>query len=76
VVGHELAQPHEGVHDMDAHLRGGVAVEDVGGLKGTVFSHRIAAGRAVTTAARTNRPLRRILVRNMDKVGGFRRGGG
>lgn len=43
VGGEQLAQLHEGAHDVDAYLNRAIAVEDVGGLDRTVLGENAAA---------------------------------
>ena len=45
----EIAQPDEGPHDLDAHLRGGFAAEDVGGLDGAVLGECVRKVAPTTT---------------------------
>ena len=43
VRGEQLAQLHEGAHDLDAHGGGAQGIEDVGGLDRPVFGEGVGA---------------------------------
>jgi hypothetical protein len=52
LVGAEhLAQLHEGAHDVDAHLDGGGAVEDVSSLDGTMLGEGVGSVAATAAAS-------------------------